>query len=133
MYLNKTSKYAIKILTHMATAKEDHFKSKELCDTLNIPYKYLSSIITELSKANILHSSKGRNGGIYFAKDLKEITLKDIIDITQNQNIHQCVMGFGACNEEEKCSLHDSWKVPKESVINDFLLQTLQDIKDKNL
>jgi len=133
MYLNKTSKYAIKILTHMATSEEDHFRSKELCETLNIPYKYLSSIITELSKADIIRSSKGRNGGIYFAKDLDKITIKDIIDITQNQNIHQCIMGFGDCNEDEKCSLHDSWKFPKESVINDFLLQTLQDIKEKNL
>ena len=133
MYLSKTSKYAIKLLTYMATSDEKHFRSKELCETLNIPYKYLSSIITDLSKANIILSSKGRNGGIYFAKELDKITLKEIIDITQNQNIQQCIMGFGACNDEEKCSLHDSWKAPKESVINDFLLQTLQDIKEKNL
>ncbi len=133
MYLSKTSKYAIKLLTYMATSDEQRFRSKELCDILSIPYKYLSSIITELSKANIINSSKGRNGGIYFAKKLNEITLKEIIDITQNQNIHECIMGFGACNDEEKCSLHDSWKAPKESVINDFLLQTLQDIKEKNI
>jgi len=130
MHLSKTSKYAIKLLTHMATQDDDIFKSKELCEKLDIPYKYLSAIITNLSKNGILHSSKGRNGGITFTKKLDEIRLKDIIDITESTDIHQCVMGLGACNEDKKCLLHDTWKEPKESIINDFLAQTLQDIKD---
>ena len=130
MHLSKTSKYAIKLLTYMATQDDEMFKSKELCEELDIPYKYLSAIITNLSKSGIIHSSKGRNGGITFTKKLDEITLKDIIDITESTDIHQCIMGFGACQEHEKCLLHDTWKKPKESVVNDFLSQTLQDIKD---
>ena len=130
MHLSKTSKYAIKLLTYMATQDGEMFKSKELCEELDIPYKYLSAIITNLSKSGIIHSSKGRNGGITFTKKLDEITLKDIIDITESTDIHQCIMGFGACQEHEKCLLHDTWKEPKESVVNDFLSQTLQDIKD---
>ena len=132
MHLSKTSKYAIKLLTYMATQDDEMFKSKELCEELDIPYKYLSAIITNLSKAGILHSSKGRNGGITFTKELNEITLKNIIDITESSDIHQCIMGFGNCKEHEKCLLHDSWKEPKESVINDFLLQTLEDIKNSS-
>ena len=130
MHLNKTSKYAIKLLTYMATQEDALFKSKELCETLDIPYKYLSAIITNLSKANIIQSAKGRNGGISFTKERSEITLKDIISVTESSDIHQCVMGFGGCKEHDKCLLHDTWKAPKESVINDFLSQTLQDIKN---
>jgi Rrf2 family protein len=132
MHLSKTSKYAIKLLTHMAIHSDEQFRSKELCQTLEIPYKYLSSIITNLSKAGIIHSSKGRNGGITFSKPLEEITLQEIIDITENTTIHECVMGFGICKEDDKCVLHDSWKTPKESVINDFLSQTLLDIKNSS-
>ena len=132
MHLNKTSKYAIKLLTHMAIQDETMFKSKELCETLDIPYKYLSAIITNLSKEGIISSSKGRNGGITFTKELDEITLQDIIDITESSDIHQCVMGFGKCKEDKKCLLHDTWKEPKESVVNDFLSQTLQDIRVKS-
>ena len=117
----------------MATQEETLFKSKELCETLDIPYKYLSAIITNLSKANIIQSAKGRNGGISFTKELCEITLKDIINVTESSDIHQCVMGFGNCKEHDKCLLHDTWKVPKESVITDFLSQTLQDIKNSSL
>ncbi len=130
MHLSKTSKYAIKLLTYMATQDAEMFKSKELCETLDIPYKYLSAIITNLSKAGIISSSKGRNGGITFTKDLSEVTLQDITDITESTDIHQCIMGFGKCKESDKCLLHDSWKAPKESVVNDFLSQTLQDIKN---
>ena len=132
MHLSKTSKYAIKLLTYMATQDAKIFKSKELCERLEIPYKYLSSIITNLSKAQIIHSTKGRNGGIAFTKKLDEITLKDIIDITESTDIHQCVMSMKACQEDDKCLLHDSWKAPKESVVNDFLKQTLQEIKENS-
>ncbi len=129
MHLSKTSKYAIKLLTYMATDDAGLFRSKELCETLDIPYKYLSSIITNLSKAGIINSTKGRNGGISFARELQDISLKDIINVTESSDIHECIMGFGGCQEHEKCLLHDSWKEPKESVINDFLAQTLLDIK----
>lgn len=129
MHLSKTSKYAIKLLTFMATQDAEMFKSKELCETLDIPYKYLSAIITNLTKAGIISSSKGRNGGITFTKELKDITLLDITSITESTDIDQCIMGFGRCKEDEKCLLHDTWKAPKESVVNDFLSQTLEDIK----
>lgn len=129
MHLSKTSKYAIKLLTYMATQDAKMFKSKELCDTLDIPYKYLSAIITNLSKAEIIESSKGRNGGITFTKKLDDITLYDIITITESSSIYECIMGFEECSEDDKCLLHDTWKNPKEGVINDFLSQTLADIK----
>jgi len=129
MHLSKTSKYAIKLLTHMAVSQEETFRSKELCENLEIPYKYLSSIITTLTKAGILQSSKGRNGGISFACDLNEITLTQIISITENSNIHECVMGLGNCNVHKKCILHDSWNEPKQQIIDKFLEQSLEDIK----
>ena len=133
MHLSKTSKYAIKLLTYMATSEDVLFRSKELCDTLDIPYKYLSAIITNLSKAGILNSSKGRTGGISFAKKLDQISLYDIIGVTEGNEIHQCIMGFGECSaNNQHCTLHHLWQEPKESVINDFLKQTLLDIKNAN-
>ena len=132
MHLSKTSKYAIKLLTHMATQNTHMHKSKELCEKLDIPYKYLSAIITNLSKNGILHSSKGRNGGITFMKELDEITLKQIIDITESSSIEQCIMRSGECQEEGKCLLHDSWSEPKEHIMKDFLSQTLEEIKQAN-
>jgi len=128
MFISKTSKYAIKLLSYMAMFSEDSFRSKELCDELKIPYKYLSAIITTLSKAGIISSTKGRNGGIRFAKDIKDITLYEIIKITESTTLEECIMGFGSCDEEEKCLLHDSWKVPKSEIIDTFLSQTLLDI-----
>ncbi|SFV54349.1 Rrf2 family transcriptional regulator [hydrothermal vent metagenome] len=130
MHLSKTSKYAIKLLTHMAVEDKKMHRSKELCEELDIPYKYLSAIITNLSKNGIIHSLKGRSGGISFSKELDKITLKEIIDITESSNIQQCIMSTDRCNEDSKCLLHDSWKEPKEHIIYDFLSQTLQDIKD---
>ena len=132
MHLSKTSKYAIKLLTHMVVNENTLYRSKDLCDTLDIPYKYLSAIITNLSKAGIINSSKGRNGGISFAKDINKITLQDIIEVTENSDIHECIMGFGACDTDKRCALHDTWKEPKQSIINDFLSQTLQDIKNSS-
>ena len=92
--------------------------------------KYLSAIITNLSKANILQSIKGRNGGITFTKKLSKITIQDILYVTECVDTNDCVLGLGKCRIDNKCALHDRWKRSKEE-IDKFLDTTLQDLKDK--
>jgi len=43
-------------------------------------------------------------------------------------------MGLGACNEDKKCLLHDTWKEPKEreAYINKALAKALKSFPPKN-
>jgi len=81
---NKTI-YAIAAIHQLGAIKmEERLKIKEIAQKGNIPQKFLEQILLELKKNAVLYSTKGANGGYSLAKPTKEITLKEIIGILEN-------------------------------------------------
>lgn len=52
----------------------------EIAKRQNISKKYLEQILSSLSSAGLVRGQKGSNGSYVIAKDVKEITFKDIIN-----------------------------------------------------
>ncbi len=133
MRLNNTSKYAIRILSYIANNNQQLHNAKELSETLDIPYKFLTKIMTELTKSNFIISTRGREGGYTLSRPTDEIT---IMDVLQNFNdiIYQkdCLLGIGKCDGSNKCGLHDQWVKPKKLIKKMFENTTLNDFKGSN-
>ena len=130
MKLNNTSQYAIRILAYMADHEEKVlFSATGLSNELNIPYKFLTKIMTELVKTDFIESIRGREGGFKLKKDAKEIKVDDILTIF-NDSIkdEECLLGIGFCNSVCKCALHDQWMEPKLLIQKMFRESTLEDI-----
>ncbi len=130
MKLNNTSQYAIRILAYIADHKEKNLLSAtELSNELIIPYKFLTKIMTELVKAGLVESIRGREGGFKLKKDAADIKVDDILNIF-NDSIkdEECILGIGFCNGMCKCALHDQWMEPKLLLQRMFRESSLQDI-----
>ena len=133
MKLNTTSQYAIRVVTYLANNNDNLSSSKDISDELNIPYKSLTRIITQLVNASIIVSLRGRDGGIKLGKNLSDIKVYDIMEAV-NESLHneECILGIGACNKDEKCPLHDRWVAPKEEIINIFQNTSVEDLNKTN-
>jgi len=132
--LNATSQYALKVVGLMSLKPQELYSAKYLSDTLDIPYKYLTKVMTKLSKSNIIASIKGRYGGFILSKDTKELIIKDVLNALADNSYKLCVLGNGLCNNDKKCQLHDSWQKPKTAIKNSFLEKTFYEINlEKNL
>ncbi len=130
MQLSNSSQYAIRILAYMADQKDSELmNATELAEVLDIPYKFLAKIMTELVKVGLVVSIRGREGGYKFEKKTSEIMVSDILDIF-NDSIkdEQCVLGIGFCNGMCKCALHDQWMEPKHLLQKMFRESSLEDI-----
>lgn len=134
MKLTTTSQHAIRIMTYIAKASEKKFyKAKEISEALDIPYKYLSKIMTALVNADILTSVQGREGGYFISKEAKDISIKNILDsVKESTHDVKCLLGIGACSENKKCILHDKWREPKKAILDMFTNTTLEDINKGN-
>jgi Rrf2 family protein len=130
MQLSKSSQYAIRILSYMTVNKDAKLlNATELSETLIIPYKFLTKIMTELVKAGLIISIRGREGGFSFAKPPSEIIISEILDIFHDSiKDEQCVLGIGFCNGMCKCALHDQWMEPKRLMQKMFEESTLEAI-----
>lgn len=131
MKLKATSEYALRILAHMSNTNEDSHTAKGLSQKLNIPYKYLTRIMTNLGKAGFINSTRGKNGGFIFAKPLEEIKIYDILEVMNDVNEDVCLMGEGLCGGGEHCVLHESWSKPKQLIDEMFKNSSLKDLQKK--
>jgi len=134
MKLAKTSEYAIRILTYMASDKDKMFNAKEIIEELKVSDKYLRKLMTKLSKAGFTKSIQGRNGGYIFNKPINEIFLIDIIDTVEGLDTYMgCVLGFDRCSNENPCVMHNKWKNIREEFFNVFKSTSLAEFStDKN-
>ena len=129
MQLSNTSQYAIRILAYMADKKYSQLNATQLAEILYIPYKFLTKIMTDLVKVDLVESIRGREGGYKLKKKTSDIMVGDILDVF-NDSIkdEQCVLGIGFCNGMCKCALHDQWMEPKLLLQKMFRESSLEDI-----
>jgi len=131
MELSKTTQYAIQILGLMAQNSSNKYSSKQLSEILQIPYKYLTKIMTKLTKKNIVSSVRGKYGGFIIVKNIKEIRMIDIIIVFDDVDNKKCVLFDTKCNYEQKCIMHDKWEKPRYAIEDFFLNTTLFELVQK--
>ena len=134
MELNNTSKYAIRVLGYIANHSDGKLLSaRELSEVLNIPYKFLTKIVTDLVKEDFLVSVRGREGGNKLSRPASEITLMQILNaFNEFNNQTECLLGIGSCDHKKRCALHDQWVKPKTMIHTMFDKTTLKDMDGDN-
>ncbi len=77
--------YAIAALQELGAIQgKEVLKIKDIAAKASIPQNFLEQILLELKKQGLLISVKGAHGGYKLAKDLKDITLKDVVLILES-------------------------------------------------
>lgn len=133
MNFNKTTKYALQIFSLMALNEEKTYTAAELSEQLKIPYRYLRKLLQEFHKNNFLKSIQGKEGGYLLAKPAKEITLYDVVLLTDENHFDtHCFFGFKECALVHKCSMHSQWGNLRAEWTKTLKNTTLEDIKNQN-
>ena len=118
MDLNKTSQYALRVLGYMALNDRLHI-AEELSQTLQIPTQYLRRLLTNLSKAGLLNSDKGKGGGYRLAKPADSVYLSEILAATEKKELlNSCIFGLEKCVRENPCAMHKQWAEAKGHILH---------------
>ena len=107
MFSNST-KYAIRTIVELSKAEESEKQTVDyLATELDIPKPFLSKILQQLSKAEIISSLKGRGGGFYLTEKNREHKLIDVIKCIDGRNFfNTCILGLNSCDSKNPCLLH---------------------------
>ena len=108
--LNQATDYAFRALLHLAALPPGSIVStQELAAREAIPPRFLQKITRPLSKAGLIRSHRGAEGGFALARPAAEISLLDIITAMEGRLvIHRCLEERDACNKHctEECPVH---------------------------
>ncbi len=126
MIYSDTVRYTLMALAYLALNRGRLVKAEEIARTQNIPRPFLSKILHELSKRDILTSVKGPKGGFTLKVDPEKLSIWDVIVLLGEENKFQtCILMPDKCEvyETNPCVIHHKWEKIKRKVI-DFLKST---------
>lgn len=123
--LSNTSKYAIRAVLYLAVHATDDKRIgiKKIADALNIPSPFLGKILQVLVRRKLLSSTKGPNGGFGIGKDIKHLTLYDVIvEMDGDDLFNSCLLGAGSCDDHKKkgkgyCALHNDYAPLRKQIV----------------
>lgn len=133
MILSKACNYGLRAVLYIAIERDNIFLSiKEISEKLDISFHFLTKILQQLTRKQILISSKGPKGGIALARPADEITLADIVIAIDGPDIFtRCLLGLDNCGSAEPCPLHEHWVVIRKQISDLFAQTTLKQLSSQ--
>lgn len=122
---SKACEYGIKATIYIAmqSLQGRRVSLKEIVEKVDSPTAFTAKILHQLTKNDILDSTKGPAGGFQIQKErIDNIKLAHIVFAIDGESIYEgCGLGLDKCNANKPCPVHD-----KFVVIRDELKQMLQ-------
>ncbi|MGX8774129.1 MAG: RrF2 family transcriptional regulator [Bacillota bacterium] len=106
MIITKRSDYALRICRALKDGKTHSVR--EICELEDIPKAFAYKIIRELEQSGIVRSERGKEGGYFLSRKLEELTVYDIISVTEEDLaiVHCMKEDCGRDTDDIPCRMH---------------------------
>ena len=123
---SKATEYALRATIYIAqkSSVDKKLSLTEIAQAIDSPPSFTAKILQLLTKDNsVIHSVRGPNGGFYITEKNKQLPLKKILEVVnENDLFEKCILGLKKCSETNPCPLHFQYKPIKQELI--YLFQT---------
>lgn len=124
--ISKLSDYALVIMTKLCQLPSKYVQVNDLATITKINKPTVAKLVKQLSKANLLESQRGANGGYKLLLQPQEITLAAIVTAIEGPTaVVACTTNPTSCNLANECQLQAPWQKINQAIINvlhDFTL-----------
>ena len=123
--MNITSKgrYALQVMIDLAQHPDEGYISlKTVADRQGYSMKYLEMIVGSLKKAELLESTRGKEGGYKLCRSPEEYSVGEVLrSIEDNLAPVSCIKAGGVdCQQAAACMTVPMW-IELDSIINNYL------------
>lgn len=110
MRLTRQTNYAVRMLMYCAADPENLSRIPKIAKSYGVSELFLFKILQPLAKGEIMATVRGRNGGVRLARPADEITLLDVVKITEdNFAMAECFENDAAeCPLVNSCALNSA-------------------------
>src|SRR5512147_2403594 len=126
MQITRQADYAVRAVLYLANNGDERAATSQVAQEQNIPPSFLAKIISQLSIAGLLHTSRGARGGVTLAREPKEISLLEVIEAIDGPiQLNECVGENGACTFDNDCPLRPVWCEAQDQLVQRLKSTTL--------
>lgn len=110
---------------------ETHVGVSDVSEAIDSPKPFTSKILQQLSKAGLINSQRGPNGGFYLPVESK-VTLADVIRVIDgNQLLDGCILGFKECSDNRPCPAHHKLKSVRDHLRGALITTSIEELKQE--
>ena len=131
MIVSTKGRYALRVMVYLAIHQnEGHTPLKEIAESENISQKYLESIMTLLSKGNLVDAVHGKGGGYRLNREPARYTVGSILKLTEGSlaPVSCTTQGPAACSRSTCCQTKPMWEKLDKMIDEFFEGITLADL-----
>jgi Rrf2 family protein len=139
--LTKRGEYALRTLIRLGVAHEmgrDLVNVSDLAAKERLPLKFVEQILLQLRGAGFIETKRGKYGGYFIAKPLKQILLSEVIRLIDGRLApiacaSETCYERCTCPDEEHCGLRMLMIDVRNSLVNILEKYTLHDVVEVTL
>ena len=103
---SQTVEYALRAIVFLADKAPDACTTDQIATATQVPKPYLSKVLQNLGRHNIVRSQRGIGGGVMLAKSPSELTVLEVANAVEPiQQIATCPLGLKS-HGTNLCPLH---------------------------
>ena len=111
MQITRQADYALRAMIYLARLEPgQRAATSHIAEQQHIPPSFLAKIISQLSIAGLIHTSRGARGGVSMARTPEEISILEVVEAIDGPiALNECTAISGTCIFGENCPLHPIW------------------------
>jgi len=115
MQITRQADYALRAVIYLARMDQNTKAStKDIAEDQQIPPSFLAKIISQLSIAGLIQTSRGARGGVSLAKAPEKISVLEVVEAIDGPILlNECTGNPNTCPFGKDCPLHHVWREAK--------------------
>jgi Rrf2 family protein len=111
MQITRQADYAVRAVQYLAKMDGgSRAATSTIARDKHIPPSFLAKIVSQLSVAGVVQTSRGARGGVSLARDPEKITLLEVVEAIDGPiTLNECVDDPSACTFGSTCEMRPVW------------------------
>jgi Rrf2 family protein len=120
MQITRQADYALRAVIYLSRLKpEERAATSQIAEDQRIPPSFLAKIVSQLSVAGLLQTSRGARGGVSLARPPEDITVLDVVEAIDGPILlNECVACGGNCSFGEDCPMKPIWDETQNALVD---------------
>ncbi len=127
--LTKKADYALIALRHIAVSSRGASSAKEIAECYDIPPALLAKVLQTLTKAALLQSVAGTNGGYKLSRSPATISALEVIRAIDGPVVlTSCFTSVEPCGQSNKCTVREPLRRVHEAILDLLGKMTIKEL-----
>ena len=120
MQITRQADYAVRAVLYLSGLDNGgRAPTSHIAREQQIPPSFLAKIVSQLSVAGVVQTSRGARGGVSLARPADDISLLEVIEAIDGPiTLNECVTDASVCTFGEECPVHSIWCETHEALVS---------------